>query len=48
MTEIQLILPWGLLNLLQTYDPMILILLTASVDVPSVASEMINMDSSVT
>lgn len=45
MTEIQLILPWGLLSLFQTYDPMIPLLLTASVDVPS---DLINTDSSVT
>lgn len=48
MTEVQLILPWGLLSPFQTYDPMIPLLLTASVDVPSVASELINTDSSVT
>lgn len=48
MTEVQLILPWGLLSPFQTYDLMILLLLTARVDVPSIASEPIDTDSSVT
>lgn len=43
MIEIQLILPWGLLSPFQTYDVMIPLLLTASI-----ASELINRDSSVT
>lgn len=48
MTEVQLIRPWGLLSPFQTYDLMILLLLTACVDVPSIASELIDTDSSVT